>query len=138
MDNEWADWAFTGVGQSQSYTVRQPRKLVCDAFKSIWVKGRFDSPEFCRGCWVEFLLLVFFPRKRKTHQNIQKFREGLADRRGWRKEILPISPCPSEERGGHNSGELFFAVFWGPVRRQPPPANPFSAASKKHHSKGIL
>ena len=64
---------------------------------------------------------------------------GLADRRGWRKEIHPtpqiqalffsasffLSPLIV---GEHNSGAQFLLIL-GVVGRQPPTANPFFETS---------
>ena len=67
--------------------------------------------------------------------SVRGFEKGLADRGGWREEILhmpeiqasflyPFSYAPLGE-GGHISRE-FWGSFLGFVCRQPPPANPFS------------
>ena len=64
---------------------------------------------------------------------IRSFEKGLADRRGYREEILPMPHfflCPLRRRGTY-FWRTFFGCFWGSVCRQPPPANPFSKHLKK-------
>ena len=76
----------------------------------------------------------------KTLQNsFRSFEKGLADRRGWREDILPmpqrmrphslhlLSYGPPRRRGTC-SWRIFWPVSLGLVTvcRQPPPANPFS------------
>ena len=67
---------------------------------------------------------------------IRSFEKRLADRGGWPEELFPVpeieasflhpfSYAPLGE-GGRISGEVFWLFFGGSVRRQPPPANPFS------------
>ena len=83
-----------------------------------------DNPVCVCVCY--FFLCLFL---------IQKFRKGLADRGGWREEILqrpeiqasflyPFPYAPLGE-GGRISGELL-GSFWVFICRQPPAANPFS------------
>ena len=71
--------------------------------------------------------------------SVRSFEKGLADRRGWREQILhmpeiqasflyPFSYAPSgEQEKGDTFLENFLGSFWGFVCRQPPPANPFSS-----------
>ena len=72
--------------------------------------------------------------------NIRSFGKGLADRGGWREEILerpeiqasflyllPYSPLGE---GEHTSGDILGALLGGFACRQPPPANPFSKPLK--------
>ena len=59
----------------------------------------------------------------KAFTSFRSFEKGLADRRGWRKEILPIAEIQASflypfsyaplGEGGHISGERFFGSFWG-------------------------
>ena len=52
----------------------------------------------------------------------RSFEKGLADRGGWREEILQ-RPWIQASLG--TFPENFFGSFWEFVCRQPPPANPF-------------
>ena len=72
-------------------------------------------------------------------KNERSFEKGLADRGGWREEILhmpgiqasflyPFSYAPLGEEDTFL--ENVFGSFWGFVCRQPPPANPFSKRRK--------
>ena len=65
----------------------------------------------------------------------QKFRKGLADKRGWRQEILPVPEIEASflhpfayaplGEGEHISGELFCLLFWAPLVANPLPSTPF-------------
>ena len=90
-----------------------------------------DSPESPDSRESRCESLEFFARISQGFSRFRSFKKGLADRGGWREEILllleiglisvPSFLCPLRRRGTY-----FWRIFWGFVCRQPPPANPFS------------
>ena len=71
--------------------------------------------------------------------SVRGFEKGLADRGGWREEILPVPeiqasfcillPIPPLGEDGHNSGQQFCCV-WGPVSRPTPSRQPLFETSE--------
>ena len=106
---------------------------------------------FCPQFWPEMAAPIWsgkmrsFCRKKKTHIHkippfIRGFEKGLADRRGWCEEILPMPDDAGRRpdlfssqfflctlrRRGTQFWELFCAVFWALLGANPLPPTPFA------------